>query len=118
MLTFSLPLVKVTVPASGTTGVVAFPCFTMAGSPAPGRGQAGAPAAPGRSTRARTNELEAGKRRPMIGSEEQPPAIGVCGDRWPGFPVRANHGSGRLRIQLELVSACNLCEQASLTTTD
>jgi len=38
-----------------------------------GRGQAGAPAAPRRQARARTNELEAGKRRSMIGSEEQPP---------------------------------------------
>jgi hypothetical protein len=38
------------------------------------RGQAGAPAAPRRQARARTNELEAGKRRPMIGSGEQPPA--------------------------------------------
>src|SRR6516162_9923328 len=35
MLTFdTFPLVKVTVPASGTTGVVAFPCFTTAGPPA------------------------------------------------------------------------------------
>jgi len=36
------------------------------------RGQAGAPAAPRRQARARTNELDPGKRRPMIRSEEEP----------------------------------------------
>ena len=44
-----------------------------------GRGQAGAPAAPRRQARARTNELEAGKRRPMMRSEEEPfPEVEVC----------------------------------------
>jgi hypothetical protein len=44
-----------------------------------GRGQAGAPAAlaPVRA-RARTNELEAGKRQPMIGSEEGGLAVRVA----------------------------------------
>ena len=44
------------------------------------RGPAGAPAAcaPGRA-RARTNELDAGERRPMIGSEEEPAGCGVAG---------------------------------------
>ena len=37
---------------------------------------------------ARTNELDAGKRRPMIGSEEEPSGIWGCRGRagWVGFP--------------------------------
>jgi len=42
------------------------------------RGQAGAPAASRRKARARTNELDAGKRRPIIESEEEP-SWGVVG---------------------------------------
>src|SRR6185312_7425220 len=52
------------------------------------RGQAGAPAVVASvRTRARTNELEAGKRRPRIGSEEKP---GGCGCGLPG--VRGSGG--------------------------
>jgi hypothetical protein len=47
------------------------------------RGPAGAPAAvaPARA-RARTNELVAGERRPMIGGEEEPAGYGVRGLGW------------------------------------
>ena len=51
------------------------PCFLVAAGLCrrAGRGQAGAPAAPRRQARARTNELDAAKRRPTIGSEEPEP---------------------------------------------
>ena len=54
-----------------------------------GRGQAGAPAAPRRQARARTNELDAGKRRPMMRSEEEPLGLRfVRKVAWLGFPGR------------------------------
>jgi len=54
--------------------------------PSRGRGQAGAPVAPRLQARARTNELDAGKRRPMIGSEGRLPGVWLCGGRWAGLP--------------------------------
>jgi hypothetical protein len=61
---------------------------------APVRGQAGAPAAPRWQARARTNELGAGKRRPMIGSEEQPPAGLACAKVAGWFPGARGRRSG------------------------
>ena len=56
--------------------------FLIAAGSVPSRGlrPAGAPAADGaRQGAARTNELDAGERRPIIGSEEEPPGCGVAG---------------------------------------
>jgi hypothetical protein len=82
----------------GGTVIVAFPrrCRFV---PSRSRGQAGAPAAPRRQARARTNELDAGKRRPIMGSEEEalPGAEGGPGKRAEGdlgnrAPVRPYPG--------------------------
>src|SRR6266516_7669258 len=69
---------------------------------APVRGQAGAPAAgaPVRA-RARTNELDAGKRRPMIASEE---SLLGCGLPWMRRPLGCWLPGGRCVSPAEWVS--------------
>jgi hypothetical protein len=77
---------------AGMTAVVAFPCRCRF---VPSRGPGSSWSARSRVT-ARTNELDAGKRRPMIGSEEKLSGIWGCRGRagWVVAPGCAGWRSG------------------------